>query len=171
MCIVHGYMNWPDELHHLLIRISDLINRFDVDARLMAASGVKLDRALFPLLSRINLHDQINTVELANLVGRDHSTVSRQVTKLEQLGLVERLPNALDWRVRHLSPSAAGRELLAHVDDGRRRWMEEHFRDWSDEDRGQLIKLMSRMINAAPDRTIARTSLLRSPGPPVPVKS
>ena len=140
------HMHWADDLHRKLIAISDLTNRFDVDAKLLAGSGVKLDRALFPLLSRIGLHPPMSTVELANLVGRDHSTVSRQISKLEELGLINRLPSKEDQRVRLLAPSRKGRSLLTRVDDVRRCWMEDHFRDWSVKDRDQLLKLMSRLM-------------------------
>ena len=61
-------MHWTDRLHRQLIAISDLVNRFDVDARLMAESGIKLDRALYPLLSRIDLNPDIILIDLANLV-------------------------------------------------------------------------------------------------------
>ena len=139
------FMHWTDEFHRLLISVSDLTNRWDIDGRLLAASGVKLDRALFPLLSRIRLNDKITTVELANLVGRDHSTVSRQIDKLVQLELVNRVPSEKDRRIRHLVPSTRGEEVLEAVALVRTRWIEQSFSEWSDDDRDQLIGLMGRM--------------------------
>lgn len=62
-----------------------MFNRLDVDARLLAASGVKLDRAPFPLLSRIAMNADMNVAELANIVRRDHLVVSRQIIKTEKL--------------------------------------------------------------------------------------
>lgn len=139
-------MHWTDELHRSLIGISDIINRLDVDARLLTASEVKLDRALFPLLSRLAMHEPLNTVDLANLVGRDHSTVSRQVARLEAGGLVDRVEVPTDKRARLLIASAAGRELLETIATVRRGWMEEHFSDWSQADLQQLTQLMTRML-------------------------
>ncbi len=141
-------MHWTDRLHRQLIAISDLVNRFDVDARLMAESGIKLDRALYPLLSRIDLNPDIILIDLANLVGRDHSTVSRQVAKLESQGLVIRTPNAKDRRVQHLTSSQTGQALIARIRAVRQAWMEEHFRDWNDKDRTKLISLMGRMLDS-----------------------
>ena len=143
-------MDWTDTLHRLLIDIADLTNRFDVDAKLLAGAEVKLDRALFPLLSRIGLTPGMNTVELANLVGRDHSTVSRQVARLEELGLVRRVPSETDGRVRRLETSADGEALLAQVDTVRRGWIEDHFRAWSERDRDRLLDLMGRMVKTLP---------------------
>jgi DNA-binding MarR family transcriptional regulator len=139
-------MHWTDALHQHLIAISDLVNRVDVDLRLLADSGVKLDRALFPLLSRIDLHPDIIPTELANLVGRDHSTVSRQVAKLVELGLVTRRQNDTDGRVQHLLPSEAGKALVAQVRTKRRAWMERHFASWSAPDRDRLLTLMAAML-------------------------
>ncbi len=142
--------HWTDELHAILLQISGVMTRPDVDARFLARTGVKLDRALFPLLSRIGLTGPIGAVELAALVGRDHSTVSRQTAKLEELGLVERSPSASDGRIRLLRPSAAGKRMLAEFARTRRKMMEEHFRDWSAQERTQLLRLLRKMaVNAS----------------------
>lgn len=143
-------MDWTDTLHRLLIDISNLTNRFDVDGRLMAGADVKLDRALFPLLARLGLAGATGTVDLANLVGRDHSTVSRQVARLEMLGLVKRVPSPRDGRVQLLAPSEAGETLLSHVAAVRKRWMEDHFRDWPHADRDQLLALLARFMQDLP---------------------
>lgn len=150
-------MDWIDQLHRLIIGVSDVINRIDVDSRLLAASEVKLDRALFPLLSRIAMHEPLNTVDLANLVGRDHSTVSRQVAKLEECGLIERVPAPNDRRARMLVTSKAARDLMSKVTEVRRRWMEEHFSEWSQAERDQLIRLMTRMMEPRAPSPFRRT--------------
>jgi DNA-binding MarR family transcriptional regulator len=139
-------MHWTDKLHAAVLALADLVNRSDIDAQLLADSGIKLDRALFPLLSRINMAGGISTVALANLVGRDHSTVSRQASKLEGLGLVERVPSASDARVRLLVPSVAGKALFRKVREARRRMLERHFLAWPEQDRDALIVLLERMV-------------------------
>lgn len=150
-------MHWTDQLHRAVIAISDRVNRLDLDARLLAASGVKLDRALFPLLSRIPMNAKLNVADLANLVGRDHSTVSRQVVKLEQLGLLVRTSDPDDQRAHHLTLSKAGRDMLARIGRVRRKWMEEHFADWNAADRTRLIKLLDRMLTpSAPTASASR---------------
>src|SRR5260221_10617668 len=100
--------DWSDEIHAVLLRLNGYMNRPDLDAAFLAQAGVKLDRALFPLLTRIGLFGPIGVVELANLIGRNHSTVSRQAAKLESLGLVERRVEDGDQRVRRLQPTDAG---------------------------------------------------------------
>ena len=66
------------------------MNRPQRDEALIREAGIPLDRALFPLLVGIERFGPIGVVELADRVGRDYTTVSRQVAKLESLGLAER---------------------------------------------------------------------------------
>jgi len=134
--------HWTDELHGILLQITNEMNRPDVDARFLSRAGVNLDRALYPLLSRIGAAGSIGTVELAAQAGRDHSTVSRQVAKLEQLSLIEREPSASDGRVRMLRPTPAGRRMIEKFARTRRALMEAHFRDWSETEIKQLLRLL-----------------------------
>jgi DNA-binding MarR family transcriptional regulator len=121
------------------------MNRPGVDQAFLAKAGVRLDRALFPLLTRIGRYGPIGVVELADLVGRDHSTVSRQTTKLEAQGLVERRPAPGDQRVRLLEPTAAGRRMLDQFAAVRRKLLDERLGDWSDEERATLPALLRRL--------------------------
>ncbi|MFK5143399.1 MarR family transcriptional regulator, partial [Klebsiella pneumoniae] len=76
--------------HGALIDIVGAMNRPQRDAMLIEAAGIPLDRALFPLLVGIERFGPIGVVEMADRLGRDYTTVSRQVAKLESLGLVAR---------------------------------------------------------------------------------
>ena len=138
--------HWTAELHELLLQVNGLMNRPEIDARFLARSGVKLDRALFPLLTRIGAYGPIGAVELASLTGRDHSTVSRQTAKLEELGLVERTRSTSDGRIRLLQPSATGRRMLAEFARTRRTLMENYFGNWNEQERRQLLRLLGKMV-------------------------
>ena len=78
------------QLHHTLVDLVGLMNLPQRDSALLQEAGVSLDRALFPLLIAIERKGPIGVVDLAELVGRDYTTVSRQVTKLDGLGLIKR---------------------------------------------------------------------------------
>lgn len=146
---MHIFMHWTDELHASLIAIADQVNRLDSDRKLLSAAGVSMDRALFPLLSRIAMRPNISVAELANIVARDHSTVSRQIIKLEELGFIHRRPDPLDRRVRKLSLSSGGEAIIALIADVRRQWIENHFAGWDPADRAQLVMLMAAMTRNA----------------------
>ncbi len=151
--------DWSDEIHAVLLRLSGYMNRPDVDQAFLVRAGVKLDRALFPLLTRIGLSHPISVGELANLVGRDHSTVSRQAAKLETLGLVERQTAKGDQRVRLLGPSAAGRKMLDQFAVARRKFLTERLDNWTDEERTALLGLLERFA--------AMIATSENPGPPL----
>jgi DNA-binding MarR family transcriptional regulator len=138
---------WSDEIHAVLLRLNSFMNRPDLDQLFLTRAGVKLDRALFPLLTRIGLAHPISVVELANLVGRDHSTVSRQVAKLEGLGLVERQAAEGDQRVRLLEPSATGRAMLDQFAAARRRFLNDRLGDWTDEERSNFLDHLRRFAS------------------------
>ena len=53
------------------------------DDVLLAEAGVSLDRALFPLVARLGALGPMGVVELGEQAGRDHTTISRQLTALE----------------------------------------------------------------------------------------
>jgi DNA-binding MarR family transcriptional regulator len=136
--------DWSDELHAVFLELNGYMNRPDLDQAFLARAGVRLDRALFPLLTRIGLSHPIGVVELAGVVGRDHSTVSRQAAKLEALGLVERHGAMGDQRVRLLTPSAAGRKMLRQFSNARRKFLDERLGGWTDEERSTLLELLRR---------------------------
>jgi DNA-binding MarR family transcriptional regulator len=77
------------QLHAALLDIVTVMTRPQRDEALTRAAGIPLDRALFPLLVAIERFGPIGIVEMADRVGRDYTTVSRQVAKLESLGLVK----------------------------------------------------------------------------------
>ena len=147
MMFVHNarMSDWSDDIHAVLLRLNGYMNRPDLDQAFLARAGVKLDRALFPLLTRIGLYHPISVVELASLVGRNHSTVSRQSAKLETLGLVQRQAAKGDLRVRVLEPSTSGWKMLGRFSAARRAFLNKRLGDWTDEERGMLLDLLQRL--------------------------
>ncbi|MEI9906979.1 MAG: hypothetical protein WDO06_02885 [Actinomycetota bacterium] len=85
-----------DEIYKSLFEIVSFFNRPKQDKLLLQKSGVSLDTALFPLISRIAFFGSLGIVDLAEQVDRDHSTVSRQVDKLIGLGLVAPIAKVSD---------------------------------------------------------------------------
>lgn len=146
MMFVHNarMSDWSDDIHAVLLQLNGYMNRPDLDQAFLARAGVKLDRALFPLLTRIGLYHPISVVELASLVGRNHSTVSRQSAKLEALGLVQRQTAKGDLRVRLLEPSANGWKMLDQFAGARRKFVNKRLGDWTVEERAALLDLLRR---------------------------
>jgi len=135
------------ELHEVMVDLFALMNRPQSDDTLLREAGIALDRALFPLLVGIERLGPIGVVDLADGVGRDYTTVSRQVSKLERLGLIERKPSISDRRVNQAIVTRKGRALTDALDAARVRLAAPILAKWSDKDFGDLVWLMRRFVD------------------------
>lgn len=132
----------------MLMDITALMNLPQRDEELVREAGVVLDRALFPLLVGIERHGPVGIVALAEGISRDYTTVSRQVAKLESLGLVERRQNPADRRINEAEVTARGRAMTARIDDARARIVRNILGDWSGDEIDSLLHLMRRLSTA-----------------------
>ncbi|MEY2934651.1 MAG: hypothetical protein RL033_5400 [Pseudomonadota bacterium] len=135
-------------LHGALIDIVSVINRPQRDEAMIREAGIPLDRALFPLLVGIERFGPIGVVEMADRAGRDYTTVSRQVAKLESLGLVERREGAADRRVREAVVTAKGKAMTDRVDAARERLGRVIFESWEPQDIDELVRLTRKFADA-----------------------
>jgi len=135
-------------LHTALMDIVGMFNSPRFDDILLNEAGVSLDRALFPLLVRIDVLRPISVVELADQVGRDHSTVSRQVAKLQALGFVARAARPGDQRVRAASITPQGKDIARTIAAARERLFRRVMEGWSEEDQHALARLNSRLAES-----------------------
>jgi DNA-binding MarR family transcriptional regulator len=135
------------QLHHTLVDLVGLMNRPQRDSALLQEAGVSLDRALFPLLIVIERKGPMGVVEMAELVGRDYTTVSRQVAKLDGLGLVNRHRSKTDNRIREVVITAKGKEMTSAIDAARERLATVLFARWSKRDLRDLARLMRRFAD------------------------
>ncbi len=135
------------QLHHTLVDLMGLMNRPQRDSALLQEAGVSLDRALFPLLIVIDRKGPIGVVELAELVGRDYTTVSRQIAKLDGLGLIHRRLSKTDSRVREAIIALKGKEMAGAIDAARERMATMLFAKWSQSDLQDLARLMRRFAD------------------------
>ncbi len=136
------------ELHRLLVDMTLVMNSPRRDSLLLARAKVKLDRALFPLLSLIGLRGPVGVVELAEIVGRDYSTVSRQLKKLEALGLTRATRSTSDRRSSVSVATAKGRRILEKLEKARRSYIDEVLRDWKPSERLEMIAIMKKLVGA-----------------------
>ena len=133
------------ELHSSVLDIVGIFNSPERDAAMLESAGLTLERALFPLLVLIGKYGPIGVVDMATRVGRDYTTVSRQVARLEQLGLVDRRASSADRRTREATVTSQGRAATNAVDAARARLALRMFRNWCRADYDQLLRL-TRML-------------------------
>jgi DNA-binding MarR family transcriptional regulator len=134
-------------IHGALVDIVGIMNSPQRDAAMIREAGISLDRALFPLLLMVARKGPISVTDLADLVGRDHSTVSRQIPKLEELGLIERRSAGADRRVREAVITPAGTQMTAIIDGTRKQLAGRLLKDWSEEDLLSLAVLIRKLAD------------------------
>jgi DNA-binding MarR family transcriptional regulator len=135
------------QLHRSLIDLIGMMNRPQRDTALIREAGIVLDRALFPLLVGIERKGPIGVGELADGVGRDYTTVSRQVAKLESLRLIARRASKDDKRVNEATITANGRAMTDALDAARERIATTELANWSQQDLQHLARLMRRFAD------------------------
>ena len=129
------------EFHGALLDIISVMNQPARDEQLLQAAGVQLEQLLFPLLVAIGRRGPIGVVELADNLGRDYTTVSRQVKKLEAQGLAHKQPNARDRRISEVTLSEQGQAIFAQIARARQKLMNQVLANWSPEEVQALFTL------------------------------
>jgi DNA-binding MarR family transcriptional regulator len=104
----------------------------------------ELAAASYSLLASLHDDGPRRSSELAETFAIDKGAVSRQVAKLEALGLIERTPDPVDGRAHLLSLTEHGRTRLAEVARQRRKWYDERLSDWSAGEIAELARQLAR---------------------------
>ena len=110
-----------------------------------ARAGLPLTGAAQQVLRRVIENAPVRISDLARHVHMGDAAVSRQVTALEEQGLVVRAPSSRDGRVAMVRPTPLGRgagRRLRRVADG---IFEEHLADRSSRDLARPAHLMERL--------------------------
>jgi DNA-binding MarR family transcriptional regulator len=137
-------------LYHTLYDLAGVLNRPPpgLTMTMMREAGISLDRALFQLLIRIERSGPVGIVALAELSDRDYTTISRQVAKLESLGLALRRTGAVDRRVREVVITPAGLAMTRAADLTREKLMTAILATWSPAEIHELARLCRRLVDA-----------------------
>jgi DNA-binding MarR family transcriptional regulator len=137
-----------DKLGGALLDLAALLNSPQRDEALLREASVAIDRALFPLLVALGARGSLTVAEVAELVGRDHTTVSRQLAKLDSLGLIERSAGEEDRRKTAAGLTAKGRKIVQAITAARRRLLGRALASWSATDLKTLAEINRRFADA-----------------------
>lgn len=141
-----------DDIASALIDLTGCLNSPRQDEVLLGEAGVALDRALFPLLVRLNAMGTTSVTELAGQVGRDPSTVSRQLARLESLGLVKRPTAKDDMRVREAAITKAGLAAVNAIAKARRKLLGQLLQDWTESELRLFPELLQRLADGMKEK-------------------
>ncbi|MFI9809810.1 MarR family winged helix-turn-helix transcriptional regulator [Streptomyces sp. NPDC052301] len=115
--------------------------------------------AVLTLLSR---HGDMRMSKLAELLAVDMSVTSRHVAHVAARGWIERHPDPADKRSRILRLTPAGLEQCDELSRRTTHLLAERLADWTDDEVGQLIRLMTRLRASFGD---CRSAPIRLPAP------
>jgi DNA-binding MarR family transcriptional regulator len=140
------------EVERLEREVSLLLRRSRSVARALAGRvHPDIDAGAYAVLLAISRAGQLRLVELADEFGLDKSTMSRQVSAVQRLGLVQRRPDPLDGRAFLLELSADGRRRLDEVRRSRHEVWRERLASWSADEVAALADGLTRLAATIPD--------------------
>jgi len=106
-----------------------------------------LDHSHVPTLFTL-AHEPQRVSSLAESIHSDVSTVSRQVTHLVQLGLVEKIDDPDDGRAQLLSLTPTGSQVIDDLIARRGEWFEQILVGWSEDDATAFLAHLERFGDA-----------------------
>lgn len=98
---------------------------YEFHARLVATSGVSIDRSMISILTRLSASGTLRISDLADRLGLDRSTLSRQVAAAVAAGYVSRTTDESDSRAYLVSMTDEGKAAYEAVRRARTRIMAE----------------------------------------------
>ncbi|HEY3436541.1 MAG TPA: MarR family transcriptional regulator [Actinotalea sp.] len=104
-----------------------------------------LEPAAYPLLLRAAQVPGVRAADLAAYVGVGKATISRQLRRLEDLGLITRTPDPQDSRGHLISLSPEGARQVQAARDGRRRWLNNALSTWTPEELETLASSLAHL--------------------------
>jgi DNA-binding MarR family transcriptional regulator len=126
----------------------------------------EVDPSTFPLAKLLMCHDALRVSDIAARLELDASTVSRQIKQLEDKAIVERTADPADGRASLVQLSGAGRTTIQSAFRRRYQRIKTVLEPWSDDDRAQLQRLLTRLatdLGEANDRAAADLDTARPP--------
>jgi DNA-binding MarR family transcriptional regulator len=116
----------------------------EIRSRLRTEFGITLPR--FDLMAQLERHPEgLRMGELSKRMMVTGGNVTGITDQLEQENLVVRVPDPKDGRAFSVKLTPAGRKAFAQMAEVHESWVAELLQDISQEDKGQLIELLSQM--------------------------
>jgi len=102
----------------------------------------------YSALSAVLRHPGMDQRTLAGMIGFDTSTIGGVIDRLEARGLMQRNASPQDRRVRLLTVTASGADMLQQIDPAVLKTQEIILRPLGDEDQRQFLRLLKTLVEA-----------------------
>lgn len=135
------------------MQLSDQLTRaFITMGRFINQDEGEISRPDYVVLVRLAARDCTRSRDLAAAEGLDPSTMSRRIASLAERGLVQRAPDPADRRAQVLALTDAGHHAVTDERARRVQVVTDALADWSDQDRGELARLLGQLADSLKDR-------------------
>jgi DNA-binding MarR family transcriptional regulator len=139
----------PNQLNDALREwVESLTHRSMGDLKRFAKShGLSVPQ--MSVLMRLHHHHSCGVSDVGTEFGVTNAAASQLIDRLVQMGLVERLEDPDDRRVRHLRLTAKGRAVIHKIALVRERWLEAIVQRLTPEQRVEVITALRHLTEAA----------------------
>ena len=124
----------------------------DVSRRILAAFddemtslGMGITGAQWVILMRIGKGCASTAAELCRFGQCDTGSMTRMLDRLEEKGLIRRIPSSTDRRITHLELTEAGRDLLPHLPPVAIKVLNAHLKGFTRAELDQLKGFLNRI--------------------------
>ncbi len=113
----------------------------------MVAGLDGVDATTYPVLSGIARWQPISATNLALEIGIDRTATTRYASRLQQAGLVDRVPDPADARATLLRLTPAGDQVVETMRDRLVGHLEAATADWPDEEAQRFAVSLERLVD------------------------
>jgi DNA-binding MarR family transcriptional regulator len=113
--------------------------------RFIAKAAVPVERSGYELLRVVADEGDVRMTDIAERLGVDASTASRQVKQLVEAGLLERKDDPDDGRAKRLSLTKEGLRAVGRLQSVRHDVFDSVLAEWPEADRAALAPLLARL--------------------------
>ncbi len=136
--------NMDNEIFEALFEIVTFFNQPQQDRKLLQQASIPLEPAALPIIVRVGRQPEISIGELADQIGRNHSSISRQVDKLVTAGWLVEVERR-DQRIRRLNLSPQGQRALLQIKLAREAAIRQKLSNYSNADRTELLQVLQQL--------------------------
>jgi DNA-binding MarR family transcriptional regulator len=134
----------PDSIGIIELELLKLVRHLETFGR-RSSLYLEVDRAGYLALRMLEAMGPVSTKALARALNLDASTVTRQISALENAGFVERCPDPSDGRSSTIVLTDEGQRTMTGVEQERRQVMEALVSEWTESDKETLGRALSRL--------------------------
>jgi len=113
----------------------------------MVAGLDGVDSTTYPVLSGVARWQPISATNLAQEIGIDRTATTRYASRLQQAGLVDRVPDPADARATLLRLTPGGEQIVETMRSRLVGHLEAATADWPDDEAQQFASSLERLVD------------------------